>query len=165
MDTIESVKDKMYSRFIPLLHYLLKAANPLLYYQWQGNCCRQTAIIGCYILDKLLPDYEWEAWDGEFDDIVYNKQVHYNHAWIYGKNKAGGKDLFVDLARQHHERIFKEVDDNKYPNDIPDYENMVETKREKLNWESFLINENEYYTGLLGIQLANAIWEGMRDNE
>jgi hypothetical protein len=112
-----------------------------------------------------LSDYDWEAWDGEFDDVVYGNKVHYNHAWIYGKNKNGGDDLFVDLARQHQERIFREVKENKYPDDIPCYKDMVEVKREQIDWRSMLVHENEYYTGLLGIQLANIIWKEMNKDE
>lgn len=160
---ILEVKKQMFEEFLPVLNKILQDANPSLYQKWQGNCCRQTAIFGCYILAHLLPHYEWETWVGEFNDVIYSKPQQYDHAWIFGKNPSNGMDLFVDLARIHKERIFQEVIGNQYPKN-PDYEDMVELSRSKINWMQSILQDKEYYTECFGIKIANQIWTLMHKN-
>lgn len=143
----ESVKRFMEELFVPALHQVVEEANPEQYKKWGGNACRQTAFFGRKILADLLPDYTWTVWDGIFDDIVNDKPVQYNHAWIYGVDKASGKRLLVDLARLHHERLFIEVTGNRYPKDHPSYFHMKEVKREKVDLEDWG-RAPEYYTQL-----------------
>lgn len=147
----------MFKVFIPSLHKLLQDKNPKEYEKWGGNCCRQSAIFGAYILNELLPEYEWTVWDGEMDDIVNGKEVSYNHAWILGK--GNGKRLLVDLARSYRERLFIEVKSNGYPKDHPEYIHMVVKSRTKIDWESEIKNEREYYTGYTGKEFYEKLLE------
>jgi hypothetical protein len=158
----------MEEKFVPALHKLLSEANPSEYKKWGGNACRQTAIFGTILLQTLLPEYDWSAWDGIFDDIVYDKPVRYNHAWILGKHKEGGQRLLVDLSRLHHERLFMFVDANRYPKDHPSYEHMKEVSREKINVIESL-KDIEYYTKLHApeflVKLNKGIMDIIKDGE
>jgi hypothetical protein len=139
------VKNFMEREFVPKLHDLLKTANPFQYEKWGGNACRQTAIFGVKFLEKLLPTYLWEAWDGDFNDVVNGRKVQYNHAWIYGIDKSNNRKLLVDLSRLYHERLFLFVEDNKYPKDHPSYLYMNELKREKMDIKECM-KDLEFYT-------------------
>lgn len=139
------VKRYMEGIFVKGLHEILQKANPVEYKKWGGNACRQTAIFGVKFLEKLLPTYKWEAWDGNFDDVVGDRQVEYNHAWIYGVEETTGKKLLVDLSRIYHERLFMFVEENKYPKDHPSYKNMNELNRKKMDIKDCM-KDYEYYT-------------------
>ncbi|MGG1263797.1 hypothetical protein [Brevibacillus laterosporus] len=143
----EVAKSFMEERFLPALHKLISTINPKEYEKWGGNACRQTAIFGSLYLERLLPEYTWSMWDGIFNDIVNDRKVTYNHAWLYGVNKENGKRLLVDLSRVHHERLFIVVTGNRYPKDHPSYKDMVEISRKKLNARE-LMKLPEYYTDL-----------------
>lgn len=157
----QNVKTFMETVFIPALHKLLSDANPVAYKEWGGNACRQTAVYGYLLLTEMLPEYKWTAWDGVFTDVVYGKPVQYNHAWLHGVNKVNGKRLLVDMSRLHHERLFIEVNSNKYPNTHPSYENMVEVSREKLDIQDCL-QSPEYYTGLYFREFMEKLQTTMR---
>jgi hypothetical protein len=146
----------MVNTFIPTLHSVLKEADSFQYLKWGGNACRQTAIFGVKFLEKLLPTYKWEAWDGTFDDIVNGKPVKYNHAWIYGEDKSSGKKLLIDLSRNLHERLYLFVAVNDYPREHPTYNNMIEIHREKLDVKSCM-KDHEFYTGLKSPRLLQIL--------
>jgi len=143
----QSIKSLMFNLFIPSLNYYLEVHNPKEYALWQGNCCRQTAILGAMVLKVALPEYKWSAWDGDFSDILFGKRVEYNHAWIYGINQQTGRALLVDLARLHKERLFISTRANAYPHDHPEYKDQVELNRERLDLDESM-KGTEYYTGL-----------------
>jgi hypothetical protein len=153
-----ATRNFMVNQFIPALHSILEEGNPIEYKKWGGNACRQTAIFGVKFLEKLLPTYNWEAWDGTFDDIVMGRAVKYNHAWIYGEEKSTGKKLLVDLSRNFHERLFLFVDVNDYPRDNPTYKDMIEINRKKLNVKEAM-KDLEYYTGLRSPKLLQILQE------
>jgi hypothetical protein len=150
------VKFFMEHAFVPALHDLLKNANPLEYQKWGGNACRQTAIFGVKFLEKLLPTYKWEAWDGIFDDEVKGRKVQYNHAWIFGTDNNTGKKLLVDLSRIFHERLFLFVEKNEYPKDHPSYIHMSEVKREELDVKDCM-KDLEYYTSERSVKLLQTL--------
>lgn len=142
-----SVKNLMFNLFTPALNFYLQTHNPEEYAIWQGNCCRQTAILGAMVLKVALPEYKWTAWDGDFDDVLMGKRVAYNHAWIFGINKKTGRALLVDLARLHKERLFVLTRTNAYPHNHPEYKNQVEIRRVQLDLQESM-KGTEYYTGL-----------------
>jgi hypothetical protein len=143
----QRVKVVMEGMFIPALHDVLKKANPAEYDKWKGNACRQTAVFGTWYLRHVLPRYTWTAWDGLFDDIVYGKQVQYNHAWIIGRLAAGNLRVLVDMSRQHHERLFIPVESNAYPKNHPEYLNTKILERYPIDMQTSM-SEDEYYTKL-----------------
>lgn len=138
-------KEILERRFVPILHHTLSTANPVAYKQWQGNCCRQTAVFGVKLLERLLPSYKWQAWDGDFRDELYGKPVTYNHSWIYGVDKEKNRGLLVDMARDYRERLFILAPQNKYPKDHPEYAKMRLTSKTKLDVEHML-DDLEWYT-------------------
>jgi hypothetical protein len=156
----QRVKVVMESMFVPALHDVLRITNPTEYDKWQGNACRQTAVFGTCFLRLVLPTYTWIAWDGVFDDIVHDKEVTYNHAWITGRNPVGNIRLLVDLSRQHHERLFIPVSTNAYPKDHPEYINMKVRERNVINVEECM-KEDEYYTKLPSLKVYDLIIDRM----
>lgn len=153
---LELEKNFMETIFVPALHKMIKSKNPTEYEKWQGNLCRQTAIFGALILSTINNDVDWQVWDGIFEDIYCGKRVTYNHAWIFGKDKNTGQRYLVDLSRNHKERLFIEVNSNRYPRDHEEYKDMREVSRNKLDWESML-SEKEYFTNLDGKEFMNEL--------
>lgn len=137
------VRNFMFNKFIPALHNLVRTADPIKYRTWNGNTCRQSAVFGSIYLRKLLPEYKWTAWDGDFSDIYQGQRVKYNHAWIHGVDKKNNKGLLVDLSRVDRERLFIPVKSNKYPKDHPEYKNMKLIHKQEMNID-------EFYTMLKG---------------
>jgi hypothetical protein len=150
---IEEIKIFMETMFVPAMKELFKEHSPEKYEEYQGNCCRQVAVFGCHLLSNLLPDIEWNAWQGEYKDKLFGKDVTYVHAWIYGK---GDKRFLIDMARSHKENLFIETQGNRYPKDHPDYKDMIENWREKLDWRS-MFKETEYLTGLPSYKVMGLI--------
>jgi hypothetical protein len=146
----------MENRFTPTLHNLLSTANPEAYKKWGGNACRQTAIMGVHFLKEFLPSYEWTAWDGDFSDIVGGIPRKYNHAWIHGIDKKNKRGLLVDLSRVDRERLFIPVKENKYPRNHPEYKNMKLIRKEKIDIEKNMLDQ-EYYTMLRGHDLLEKL--------
>jgi hypothetical protein len=140
----QAAKEFMYTNFIPHLHAIIIEKNLPEYEKWGGNCCRQSAIIGAKMLEKLLPGYKFEVWDGWFKDVVRGREVEYNHAWIFGTS-PDKRRLLIDLSRIFHERLFIEVKHNQYPK-TGTYKFMREKRREKFNWKKMFDIEREYYT-------------------
>jgi hypothetical protein len=142
-------KDWMFNLFIPALHTLV-SQNVEKYKQWGGNTCRQSAVFGAYFLNRILPEYEWSVWDGDFNDVIKGVPVSYNHAWIFGVDRSNGRRLLVDLSRVLQERLFIVVKSNAYPKNLKDYKNMKEIRRERLNWVQMINEDCEYFTKLSG---------------
>jgi hypothetical protein len=157
----ECAKKIMFEAFVPSLHEFIIEKNPTEYRRWGGNTCRQTAIFGADLLTAIMPSYEWEVWEGDFEDIHMGRPVKYQHAWILGKR--GERRLLLDLSRTTSERLFIPVKTNSYPKDHEDYKNMKELGRRRLDWKTMLENDVEYYTSMPGKEVVAEI--GMRTKE
>ncbi len=79
LESLEHIMNVFGKRILP---GLLFSANPELFLEWQGNICKQTAILGSYVIKQHLPeDYiEVQAWEGFFE---HEKLGAYNHCWNY----------------------------------------------------------------------------------
>lgn len=146
----QDLADFMIKTFRPNLHRLIRDYNEAEYLKWQGNCCRQTAIIGSYFIDKHMPSYIVTAWEGNFNDILNGKPVTYDHAWIFAKDSRSDRRLLIDLARTHKDCLWMRVPSNRYLRTYYGYENMIEISRSQLDWRKICEDENEteYYTKL-----------------
>lgn len=149
----KKVYNTMLNSFVPALKDILRAGNPMEFKRWGENCCRQIAVFGVKVLEQLLPEYEWRAYDGYFFDIVYNEPRNYNHGWIYGKGKS--RDLFVDVARIHQEPLFYTTNENKYPSS-GDYRYLQEIQRIELPVDE-LLNIGEYFTEREGTDILKEL--------
>ncbi|GAB6431319.1 hypothetical protein bcgnr5378_08160 [Bacillus cereus] len=157
----QAIGDYLQKTFIPFLHTELQKGNPMEYRRWGGNACRQTAIFGQVLLEEVLPEYEWTAWDGNFTDSRNGERIKYNHAWVHGKHKTERRGVLVDLARLDKERLFISVKENKYPRNHPEYKNTRLLNKETLNVKEKL-EEQEYYTNVKGTDLLQTIKQKMR---
>lgn len=157
IDREQFVKDFMNERFIPALADTFNRASPEKFEYFGGNFCRQSAIIGTVFLQDLLPEYEWVAWEGEFDDIVLGDRRQYEHAWIYGKNRISDKRrILVDLTRKHQERLFIISRKNAYPNNHPEYLHTKIITKKQIDIQDAL-QTREFYTNLTGERLVQKI--------
>lgn len=151
------VKSFLESVFIPSLHEILQSKDPAKYAIYQGAACRQTATIGYFYVKELLPEYEWEAWEADFKDVIMGKPVNYDHAWLYGKSKSRkNKDLLVDLARNNQERLFIKTNKNQYPTDHPEYKDTVILSKKRMNPVKNL-EIVEFYTEDVGKKLLKEV--------
>lgn len=147
------VKEWLTDKWVPALRGVLQQhGDPAKWKEWRGNHCRQAAQIGAWVLYRLLPEYEWRTFEGDFEDVVYGRPVKYDHAWTFGIPLRGQLPLFVDLGRVHHELVFRHTVDNAYPTD-GDYRNMRRLSFTELYWLAALL-DYEYYTGLRGKAVA-----------
>lgn len=79
LETLEHIMQVFGKRILP---GLLFSANHDLFLKWQGNICKQAAIIGSFIIKYHLPKgyVKVEAWEGFFH---HEKLGDYNHCWNY----------------------------------------------------------------------------------
>lgn len=152
----QEAKDYMFNMFIPTLHEMVKEYAPDKYEFWNGNLCRQTAFAGTVFLREVLPEYDWQAWEGDFEDIVDGKNCRYEHAWIFGKHKETGKRLFLDLSHNYKERLFIETKVNAYPKDSEEHKDMKCLSRKRLDIDVMLALE-EYNTNLVGAEFMREL--------
>lgn len=141
---------------IPLLDGMFERSNPLAYQVYGGSACRQYALFGSALLTELLPEYDWQVWEGHFSDRFNNEPVEYEHAWIYARNKTATGQLLVDLSRNYHERLFIEVNQNKYPKTHPTYEHMRLLRKKRAPVQEYW-QDREFYTSLTADELLARI--------
>lgn len=78
LEKLEHILNVFSKRLLPA--YLFNK-NPKLFLQWQGNICRQSALLSVFIIKHFLKDeYEVQAWEGFFE---HEKLGSYNHCWNY----------------------------------------------------------------------------------
>jgi len=77
-----------------ILPGLLFASNPKLFLQWQGNFCKQAAILNSFIIEERMPDdyVKVQAWEGHFDSDL---EGSYNHCWNYIIHKDDPKKNII----------------------------------------------------------------------
>lgn len=142
-------REYMFNVFVPTLHEMIKEHAPDKYEMWHGNLCRQTAFAGTVFLQSVLPEYDWQAWEGEFEDVFQGRPCRYEHAWIFGKHLETGKRLFLDLSHNHKERLFIETKVNAYPKDSEEHKHMKCLNRKRLDINE-MYGQREYNTQMFG---------------
>lgn len=146
----------MFNIFIPALHEMVEEINPTEYHKWGGNLCRQTAVFASHFLNKTFQEYDWQGWEGDFEDVVHGQPCRYEHAWVFGKSKTGSRRLFLDLAHNHKERLFVATKVNAYPKNSEAHKDMVCLSRKKLNVQE-MYNDIEHHTGLCGEEFMSEL--------
>lgn len=161
--TLEEIeaRDIMVYSFVPVLKMLLNQFNPKEFYQYGYNSCRQTAILGGYFLQSLLPDYTISVYEGQFTEPINEIITPYIHAFIIAQKDK--RNLIVDLSRTSKHLLFHPVFDRIYP-DMYDYKNVAKISQERIDYKSMVeTDEKEYLTGLKPLDLLNLIINLMSD--
>lgn len=155
LEKLEHIMNVFSKRILPA--YLFQN-NPELFLQWQGNICKQAAILGAVIIEHYMPDeyIKVEAWEGFFE----HKQLgSYNHCWNYIIHKDDPKkNIICDFTSTISYMSYCEHNDptlhiQSNPNAVVRHENNIQLiGYEEINVESNL-KEGEYYTGLKGEEI------------
>lgn len=136
------------------LHDVLYEANRYKYASYGFNKCRQGALVSKDVLQKLMPEYDWDICVASCSDAF----GAYEHAFAYGdkKNEEGG--LLVDLTRVMYPTVFQEVKEPSYK-DIPGFAGLRITKKEWIGtkWDK----EREYFTHLSSPDFLNKVYAGV----
>ena len=151
--------------------------NPEAFLQWQGNICKQTAILSTFIIKHYLKDeYKIEAWEGFFE----HKQVgSYNHCWNYLIHKTDPKkNIICDFTSTI---TYMDYDENNDPSthirNWPDavvkhQENITMVGSQEIDIETEYAGL-EFYTHLRGDEIKEELihimkyaklWENEKDN-
>lgn len=71
--------------------------SPEKFMQWQGNICKQAALLNVFIIEHILGDeYEVKAFEGFFE---HEKLGSYNHCWNYLVHKTDPeKNIICDFT-------------------------------------------------------------------
>ena len=138
-------RDIMVYLFNPVLKFLLKSSNPEEFKRYGFNSCRQTAILGAGYLRNLLPDYEFNVYEGYFIENIDGAIVPYTHAFIVAKKNK--RHLVIDLSRTTKKLLFQETSSSlSYP-EIEDYDNICKVGQTKLDLDDLLNTDvPEYFT-------------------
>lgn len=136
----------------PVIKSYYEGINPELMAHWQGNCCKQTAVIIANMLNDSLDKEHFKvfAFEGIFEDFFNGKKVSYNHCWVFVKNtKNSEKSLFIDVARTHKPNIVMFKKNWEYPKKMLGYLDQKTISFEKIDYESDILMD-EYFTGIPG---------------
>jgi hypothetical protein len=150
---LEKIKNFMLTEVGPVIKNYFEEANPALMEMWQGNCCRQTAIVIANMLNDSLEQSKFKvfAFEGEFEDFFRGRKVQYNHCWVFVKNIADKeKSLFIDVARTHKPNIVMFKKNWEYPKNMLGYLDQKTLSLEKIDYENEVLMD-EYFTGIPGI--------------
>lgn len=155
-------------RIIPA--YFLEK-NKKVFESWHYNACNQTALITGFFLDMVLhtpglnnsnpfqgSKFKVQLFEGLFTE--QNMTSHYNHAYVYvhqaNKDLAVAYSFFVDVARISNPTVFASGI-NLSPNPEAYSSNYKLLSYKELDYKAMLLNQREYYTGKLGIEICKEI--------
>lgn len=95
LQELEHILNVFSKRILPA--YLFQA-NPKKFLEWQGNICKQSAILSSKIIKRYLGDeyVKVEAWEGFFEHDLLGD---YNHCWNYIIHKNDPKkNIICDMT-------------------------------------------------------------------
>lgn len=123
------VKHFIEAEFLPYLTNLIKEENLPAYYHMEGVFPEQATVCSYDLLNEMLPDYNWEAWEGQFLNPIVESSVFYQHIWLYGEHQEEGSGMLIDLTPRHHEPLFAVVKSNEYPEHHSAYKQLLSNQR------------------------------------
>lgn len=111
MNKLEMLEHQLAVFTKKILPGLLFASNPKLFLQWQGNFCKQAAILNHFIIqEQMPPDYvEVQAWEGFFESEL---EGSYNHCWNYIIHKDDPKKNIICDFSSTINNYFEYCEDN-----------------------------------------------------
>ena len=155
----EKVRDIMLFKFNPALKFIFLDINPMEFKRYGFNSCRQTAILGAGYLRKVLPEYTFNIYEGEFIDTEEDgRKIPYIHAFIIAEKD--NRKLLIDISRTEKPMLFIEIsDDDIYPKDNG-YDKVKLVSKTQLDLNEML-NPSivEYYTSKTPQELLRTIEE------
>lgn len=90
LEKLEHVLNVFSKRFLPGFFF---NHNPEVFLKWQGNICKQSALLSVFIIKNYLGDeYEIQAWEGFFE---HESLGSYNHCWNYLVHKDDPKKNII----------------------------------------------------------------------
>lgn len=140
---------------------LLFCSSPEKFSQWQGNHCKQSAILNSFIIEHFVGnDYKITAWEGFFTNIGIVKDV-YNHCWNYLEHKTNPElNIIADFTNTITYMCYGENNPTYFVPNLQ-YKSVVKDNPILLNKVEldipFHLKQNEFYTGMTGIQLQAII--------
>lgn len=157
----EQARDIMVYSFIPVLKLLLNQFNPEEFYKYGYNSCRQTAILGGYFLQSLLPEYAITVYEGQFTEPIDGIITPYIHAFIIAQKD--NRSLIIDLSRTSKRLLFHPVFNRIYPETM-DYKDVVYINKERIDYVAMTeTDEKEYLTKLKPLSLLSMITNLMNE--
>lgn len=123
--------------------------------EWQGNMCKQAAVVGSYVIQEHLPDdyVKVEAWEGFFNDT---RLGDYNHCWNYIIHKDDPKkNIICDFTStisymnycSENDPTLHIVSNLAAVNKAENFVTMIGATEINVEEE---FKQPEFYTGLLG---------------
>lgn len=183
----QELYDLLRYHLIPNMRKLFILANPEEYERWQGNACRQCAMMTAYAASKVnmsdLYQSKSESWflnkvqnyphimviEAEFSGFVIGDWKQWTHAWTHldafqdQSNIKGGKRIQIDMSHQHIPPFWERS--GSYPIHLnPVCKEVVSGKVGRLPWEDML-DEHEYYTGLTIRQIYKMCLKAPKPNQ
>lgn len=132
--------------------------NPELFLKWQGNICKQAALLNTFVINHFVgDDYTVEAYEGFFESEL----GQYNHCWNYLVHKTNPeKNIICDFTSTIN--YFDYCAQNNPIAHIPINSNSVVNNNDNISLFSFekldinkLLEEKEYFTGLSSAQIIS----------
>jgi len=137
------VKRYLQERAVPALLRVLVECNPSRFAEWHGSACRQVAVLSVQYLNRALPEFQWQMWEGVFSyEGTDGRMKVYDHAWVWGRGAGWGR--YVDLAHVASKRVWCQSARNQHHAPV-----WVEHKRRQVCMASEIAGQHEFYTGLL----------------
>lgn len=158
LEKLEHVMNVFSKRVLP--GYLF-GANPELYLKWQGNICKQTAVLGTFVIKKFIENSDYvkiEAWEGFFN---HEKLGDYNHCWNYIVHKDDpSKNIICDFTSTISYMHYCDKNDPTL-HISPDNRSVVQSKVQMIGCQEIDYEEElkspEFYTERTGKELIDEL--------
>lgn len=152
----EEARDIMVYLFNPVLKFILLNSSKGEFEKYGFNSCRQTAIFGAAYLRKLLPEYDFRVYEGQFLEQECEVLTPYIHAFIIAIS-PDNRRLIIDISRTTKRLLFTKIYPNTYPN-FGEYENVFKVWEKEINLDEMLnMEDREYLTGFRPKDLMSMI--------
>lgn len=152
LEKLEFVLNVFSKRLLPAV---LCIENPIKFAQWQGNMCKQAALLSVFIIEHYVGDeYTVEAYEGFFE---HEDLGSYNHCWNYLVHHSDPKkNVICDFTSTITYMDYCEHNDpmlhiRKNPQSVVEKQiKMIGHQQINIDKE---LAQNEFYTGCTGDEL------------
>lgn len=152
-EKLEHVLQVFNKRILPAYFFMV---DPDKFMHWQGNICKQAALLNIFVIKHFLGDeYKVKAYEGFFE---HEKLGSYNHCWNYLEHESGdwGKNIICDFTSTITYMNYCDENDPSL-HIMANDKAVVKSKIEMRGYESINIKDQlsqpEFYSGLTGDEL------------